>query len=227
MDTCDLGVVNGLTKVTHSSYAYASMVDFRGNRNTTCEMSFSLRWGLSFEYGCASFEAWLWVVEGLTLERCSTFGKKDKLEPSYVGPFEILGWIGPIVRLKIYVLWAEYRKLDWEFLFDELRVKVRWDSKRGPELTWERKDQMRSRELKRNGNVMVVNYELNGAKASLSGPAVQQLWTLYPGKQTLEMRRLSIVSQELFIIEGMTEMAVRAWHANNDDSTYSVLDAMW
>ncbi|GJU93759.1 hypothetical protein Tco_1318515 [Tanacetum coccineum] len=43
------------------------------------------RWGLSFEYGCASFEAWygksegyhfmgrnlkLWVVEGLTLERC-------------------------------------------------------------------------------------------------------------------------------------------------------------
>ncbi|GKA33869.1 hypothetical protein Tco_0720298 [Tanacetum coccineum] len=97
----------------------------------------------------------LWVVEGLTLERCSTFGKKDKLEPSYVGPFEILGWIGPIVRLRISVLWAEYRKLDWEFLFDELRVKVRWDSKRGPELTWERKDQMRSRELKRNGNVMV------------------------------------------------------------------------
>ncbi|GJZ25474.1 hypothetical protein Tco_0569727 [Tanacetum coccineum] len=58
----------------------------------------------------------LWVVEGLTLERCSTFRKKDKLEPSYVGPFEILGWIGPIVRLKIYVLWAEYRKLDWEVL---------------------------------------------------------------------------------------------------------------
>ncbi|GJS53059.1 hypothetical protein Tco_0626421 [Tanacetum coccineum] len=102
----------------------------------------------------------LWVVEGLTLERCSTFGKKDKLEPSYVGPFEILGWIGPIVRLKIYVLWAEYRKLDWEFLFDELRVKVRWDSKRGPELTWERKDQMRSRELKRNGNVMVIVREV-------------------------------------------------------------------
>ncbi|GJX77078.1 hypothetical protein Tco_0323889 [Tanacetum coccineum] len=99
-------------------------------------------------------------LEGLTLERCSTFGKKDKLEPSYVGPFEILGWIGPIVRLKIYVLWAEYRKLDWEFLFDELRVKVRWDSKRGPELTWERKDQMRSRELKRNGNVMVIIREV-------------------------------------------------------------------
>ncbi|GJX61552.1 hypothetical protein Tco_0294452 [Tanacetum coccineum] len=60
-----------------------SMVDFRGNWNTHFrEMSFSLRWGLSFEYGCASFEAWVWVVEGLTLERYSTFGKKDKLERS-------------------------------------------------------------------------------------------------------------------------------------------------
>ncbi|GJX07787.1 hypothetical protein Tco_0195719 [Tanacetum coccineum] len=56
----------------------------------------------------------LWVVEGLTLERCSTFGKKDKLELSYVGPFEILGWIEPIVRLRISVLRAEYWKLDWE-----------------------------------------------------------------------------------------------------------------
>ncbi|GJW49217.1 hypothetical protein Tco_0090568 [Tanacetum coccineum] len=36
-----------------------SMVDFRGNWNTHFrEMSFSLRWGLSFEYGCASFKAW-------------------------------------------------------------------------------------------------------------------------------------------------------------------------
>ncbi|GJY21160.1 hypothetical protein Tco_0393726 [Tanacetum coccineum] len=46
----------------------------------------------------------LWRVEGLTLEMCSTFGKKYKLEPGYVGPFEILGWIGPIVRLRISVL---------------------------------------------------------------------------------------------------------------------------
>ncbi|GJR24758.1 hypothetical protein Tco_0973285 [Tanacetum coccineum] len=46
-----------------------SMVDFRGNWNTHFrEMSFSLRWGLSFEYGCASFEAcivkWYWESEG-------------------------------------------------------------------------------------------------------------------------------------------------------------------
>ncbi|GJX96118.1 hypothetical protein Tco_0351916, partial [Tanacetum coccineum] len=45
----------------------------------------------------------LWVVEGLTLERCSTFGTKDKLEPSYVGTFEIFGYIGPTIRLRISV----------------------------------------------------------------------------------------------------------------------------
>ncbi|GJR59433.1 hypothetical protein Tco_1501595 [Tanacetum coccineum] len=81
--------------------AYLEMkVEYQGSSGLLLQPE----WGLSFEYGCASFEAWygkecrLWVVEGLTLERCSTFGKKDKLEPSYVGPFEILGWIGPIVH---------------------------------------------------------------------------------------------------------------------------------
>ncbi|GJR30991.1 hypothetical protein Tco_1107223 [Tanacetum coccineum] len=56
-------------------------------------------------------------------------------------------------------------------------VKVRWDSKRGPELTWERKDQMRSRELKRNGNVMVIIREVfvkllldSFGKLSISNP---------------------------------------------------------
>ncbi|GKB13819.1 hypothetical protein Tco_0847742, partial [Tanacetum coccineum] len=111
----------------------------------------------------------LWVVKGLTLERYSKFGKKDKLEPSYVGPFEIFGYIGLTVWLRISVLWGEYRKLDWEvigcffscgvvvLLIAPLRgghklkhnmivlEKVRGDLKHGPEFTWERKDQMRSK----------------------------------------------------------------------------------
>ncbi|GKA63874.1 putative ribonuclease H-like domain-containing protein [Tanacetum coccineum] len=45
----------------------------------------------------------LWVVEGLTLERCSMFGKKDKLEMSYVGPFEIFGYIGPTIVREVFV----------------------------------------------------------------------------------------------------------------------------
>ncbi|GKC83828.1 hypothetical protein Tco_1139545 [Tanacetum coccineum] len=80
-----------------------SMVDFRGNWNTHFrEMSFSLRWGLSFEYGCASFEAW--------------YGK-ELLMPRVVKS-----------RDEIFSRWGYCdnhdlsRKLDWEFLFDELRV---------------------------------------------------------------------------------------------------------
>ncbi|GJS36298.1 hypothetical protein Tco_0534680 [Tanacetum coccineum] len=53
-----------------------STVDFRVNWKYTLLMSiFPKGDGLSFE---------LWVVEGLTLERCSTFGTKDKLEPKGV-----------------------------------------------------------------------------------------------------------------------------------------------
>ncbi|GJU22960.1 hypothetical protein Tco_1156302 [Tanacetum coccineum] len=81
----------------------------------------------------------LWVVEGLTLERCSTFGKKYKLDPSYVEPFEILGWIGPIVRLRLTRLL--FCQGIVEFVDREVKslkrskialVKVRWESKRGP-----------------------------------------------------------------------------------------------
>ncbi|GJY61417.1 putative reverse transcriptase domain-containing protein, partial [Tanacetum coccineum] len=64
---------------------------------------------------------------GLTLERCSMFGKKDKLEPSYVGPFKILGWIGPIVRLRISVLWSGLIELDWETV---LVMKLRASSRK-------------------------------------------------------------------------------------------------
>ncbi|GJV12746.1 hypothetical protein Tco_1354287 [Tanacetum coccineum] len=66
-----------------------------------CGFRLTNRW-LSMKKDIASCGSKLWVAEGLTLERCSKFGKKDKLEPSYVGPFEILGWIGPIVRELIH-----------------------------------------------------------------------------------------------------------------------------
>ncbi|GKB01387.1 hypothetical protein Tco_0829431 [Tanacetum coccineum] len=94
----------------------------------------------------------LWVVEGLTLERCSTFGKKDKLERSYVGPFEILGLIRPIVR------YVELLRVLMSFLDDERgsccgMLLLVWGCHvanctlvgRGPELTWEREDYMKSK----------------------------------------------------------------------------------
>ncbi|GKB21697.1 putative reverse transcriptase domain-containing protein [Tanacetum coccineum] len=116
------------------------------------------------------------------------FGKKGKLAPRYVGPFEILERIGPVAyRLRLpeeligvhdtfhvsnlkkclgnanlHVPLNEI-KIDKTLRFVEepieimdrevksLKrsriplVKVRWNSKRGPEFTWEREDYMKSK----------------------------------------------------------------------------------
>ncbi|GJY21382.1 hypothetical protein Tco_0393948 [Tanacetum coccineum] len=116
------------------------------------------------------------------------FGKKGKLAPRYVGPFEILERIGLVAyrlrlpkelssvhdtfhvsNLKKCLAYAnlhvplEEIKVDKtlrfveepiEIMDQEIKklkrrkialVKVRWNSKRGPEFTWEHEDQMRIR----------------------------------------------------------------------------------
>lgn len=116
------------------------------------------------------------------------FSKKGKLSPRYVGPFEILEWIGPVAyKLELpeqlrYVhdtfhvsnlrkcladanlqVAIKETKVDKTLHFVEetvdimdreikslkrsmiALVKVRWDSKRGPEYKWEREDQMRKK----------------------------------------------------------------------------------
>ncbi|GJV06724.1 putative nucleotidyltransferase, ribonuclease H [Tanacetum coccineum] len=116
------------------------------------------------------------------------FGKKGKLAPKYVGPFEILERIDPVAyRLRLHEELSGVHdtfhvsnlkkcladaslhvpldeiKVDKTLHFVEepveimdrevkrlkrskiSLVKVRWNSKRGPEFTWERKDYMKSK----------------------------------------------------------------------------------
>ncbi|GJU67118.1 putative reverse transcriptase domain-containing protein [Tanacetum coccineum] len=87
------------------------------------------------------------------------FGKRGKLAPRFVGPFEIVERIGPSdiqipleeirVNDKVYFIEEPVEIVDRQI--KKLKrsripiVKVRWDSRRGAEFTWEREDQFKAK----------------------------------------------------------------------------------
>ncbi|GKD25411.1 hypothetical protein Tco_1231625 [Tanacetum coccineum] len=86
------------------------------------------------------------------------FGKKEKLAPRFVGPFEIIEkcLVDPTLQVPldeiqvdaklnfveepVEILEREFKKLKRSRI---AIVKVRWNSKCGPEFTWEREDHMK------------------------------------------------------------------------------------
>ncbi|GKC04240.1 putative reverse transcriptase domain-containing protein [Tanacetum coccineum] len=82
------------------------------------------------------------------------FGKRGKLNPRYIGPFKIIAKVGTVAyRLELPEQLSRVHK-PVEIMDHEVKrlkqsripiVKVRWNSRRVPEFTWEREDQMQKK----------------------------------------------------------------------------------
>nr|GEZ68782.1 hypothetical protein [Tanacetum cinerariifolium] len=74
-------------------------------------------------------------------KRVTRFGKRGKLYPCYIDPFKIIVKVGT-VAYGLELPEHEVKRLKQSCI---LIVKVRWNSRRGPEFMWEREDQLQKK----------------------------------------------------------------------------------
>nr|GFA87352.1 hypothetical protein [Tanacetum cinerariifolium] len=82
------------------------------------------------------------------------FGKREKLIPRYIRPFKVLAKVGTVsYRLKLPEQLSRVHK-PVEVMDHKVKrlkksripiIKVRWNSRKGPEFTWEQEDQFRKK----------------------------------------------------------------------------------
>nr|GEX09467.1 putative reverse transcriptase domain-containing protein [Tanacetum cinerariifolium] len=90
-------------------------------------------------------------------KRVVRFGKRGKINPRYIGPFKKClsdeSLVIPLDELRIYDK-LHFVEEPMEIMDREIKqlkrsripiIKVRWNSKRGPEFTWEREDQFKQK----------------------------------------------------------------------------------
>nr|GEU98562.1 hypothetical protein [Tanacetum cinerariifolium] len=82
----------------------------------------------------------LQIMDRLKAKGVVRFGKKRKLAPRFVVPFEIIKKIVPVAYRPVEILEKEFKKLKQRRI---AIVNVWRNSKCGPEFTWERGDQMK------------------------------------------------------------------------------------
>nr|GFC69626.1 putative reverse transcriptase domain-containing protein [Tanacetum cinerariifolium] len=83
------------------------------------------------------------------------FGKRGKLNPRYVRPFKVIKRVRSIAyKLELSEELSRFVEEPIEIMDREVKrlrnsrvpiVKVRWNSRRGPEFTWEREDQFKKK----------------------------------------------------------------------------------
>ncbi|GJZ67113.1 putative reverse transcriptase domain-containing protein [Tanacetum coccineum] len=141
--------------------ALGTRLDMSTTYHPQTDVEFSYNNSYHSSVRCAPFEALygrkcrsliMWAESGEGVVR---FGKKVKLTPRFVRPFEIIKRVGSVAYM--LDLPEELDGVHDTFRVSNLKkcladpilqvpldeIQVRWNSKRGPEFTWEREDQMK------------------------------------------------------------------------------------